>query len=146
MSQYEYVVSLIRLQSQLEELIRKLDELVTALSKPTRPTAPAAPPPYVPTVVPQVEIPPNNRYRVFTLDLSIARTNEPLGLADQGIVARCATVVRCDSTAYWRRNSERNDLEELSPGYRVENFEMQELYITNPAGTGNLTILIEWRE
>jgi hypothetical protein len=139
-SQYEYVVSLIRLQSQLEELIRKLDELITALSKPT------ALAPYVPTVALQVEISPNNRYKLFTLDLSIARTNEPLGLADQGIVARCATVVRCDSMAYWRRNSERNDLEELSPGYRVENFEIQELYITNPAGTGNLTILVEWRE
>jgi hypothetical protein len=55
-------------------------------------------------------------------------------------------VVRCDSTAYWRRNSERNDLEELSTGYSVENFEIHELYITNPAGTGNLTILVEWRE
>lgn len=146
MSQYEYVVSLIRLQSQLEELIRKLDELITALSKPIRPTAPTALAPYVPTVVPQVEIPPNNRYRLFTLDLSIARTNEPLGLADQGIVARCATVVRCDSTAYWRRNSERNDLEELSHGYTVENFEIQELYITNPVGRGSLAIVVEWRE
>ena len=140
MSQYEYVVSLMRLQSQLEELIRKLDELITALSKPT------ALAPYIPTAVPQVEIPPNNRYRLFTLDLSIARTNEPLGLADRGIVARCATVVRCDSTAYWRRNSERNDLEELSPGYTVENFEIQELYITNPVGRGSLVIVVEWRE
>jgi hypothetical protein len=139
-SQYEYVVSLIRLQSQLEELIRKLDELITALSKQT------ALAPYVPTVVPQVEISPNNRYKLFTLDLSIARTNEPLGLADQGIVARCATVVRCDSTAYWRRNSERNDLEELSLGYTVENFEIQELYITNPVGRGSLAIVVEWRE
>jgi len=139
-SQYEYVVSLMRLQSQLEELIRKLDELITALSKPT------ALAPYIPTAVPQVEIPPNNRYRLFTLDLSIARTNEPLGLADRGIVARCATVVRCDSTAYWRRNSERNDLEELSPGYTVENFEIQELYITNPVGRGSLVIVVEWRE
>jgi len=143
MSQYEYVISLVRLQSQLEELIRKLDELITTLSKPTVPTALA---PYVPTVVPQVEISPNNRYRLFTLDLSIARINEPLGLADQGIVARCATVVRCDSTAYWRRNSERNDLEELSPGYTVENFEIQELYITNPVGRGSLVIVVEWRE
>jgi hypothetical protein len=141
-SQYEYVVSLIRLQSQLEELVKKLDALIKVLSRPMpTPTAPQV-------IIPQVTVETalNNRYRVFTLDLSTARINEPLGLADQNIVARCATVVRCDSTAYWRRNSERNDLEELSLGYTVENFEIQELYITNPAGTGNLVIVVEWRE
>jgi hypothetical protein len=143
-SQYEYVVSLIRLQSQLEELIRKLDELVKALSRPVPTPTPTAPQIIIPQVT--VETALNNRYRVFTLDLSTARSNEPLGLADQGIVARCVTVVRCDSTAYWRRNSERNDLEELSPGYTVENFEIQELYITNPVGRGSLVIVVEWRE
>jgi len=144
MSQYEYVVSLMRLQSQLEELVKKLDELIKVLSRPVPTPTPTAPQVIIPQVT--VETALNNRYRVFTLDLSTARSNEPLGLAYQGIVARCATVVRCDSTAYWRRNSERNDLEELSTGYTVEDFEIQELYITNPAGTGNLAILVEWRE
>jgi hypothetical protein len=89
---------------------------------------------------------PNNAYKVYTLDLSTSRSDQPLGLRADNIVANSALVVECDSVAYWRRNSTANSLEKLYAGYRVENFEIQELYITNPAGTGNLTILIEWRE
>jgi len=138
---HEYVVSLIRLLSRLDELINRLDELIKVLS--ARP-APAAVP-VAPAVTP-IEIPPNNRYRVFYFDLEKPRTNEPVGLSEQGIVARCASVVRCDSPAYWRRNSPDGDLEELSAGYCVDNFEIRELYITNPAGVGRLAVVVEWRE
>jgi hypothetical protein len=88
-----------------------------------------------------------NRYKVYKLDLSKARDNEPLGISDLDVVAKSATVTRLDSPAYWRRNDPNTgDMEELSAGYHISNFEIRELFITNSAGSGYLTIVIEWRE
>jgi len=42
-----------------------------------------------------------------------------------------------------------NDIEQLSVGYTVEDFEIEELYITNPASPSagaTLQVLVEWRE
>jgi len=86
----------------------------------------------------------NKRYKVFNLDLSTARTGAPIGLRDLGIVANTATVLRADSTAYWHRNSPLNDPEELAEGYTIENFNINEIYITNAAGAGSLSILVEY--
>jgi hypothetical protein len=88
----------------------------------------------------------NNRYRVFKLDLSVERKDVPLGLRSIGVVANSATVVRMDSPAFWRRNDPvTGDLEELSVGYHIRDFAIEELYITNSPGTGYLTIVVEWR-
>jgi hypothetical protein len=88
----------------------------------------------------------NNRYKVFKLDLSVERKDVPLGLRDIGVVANSATVVRMDSPAFWRRNDPvTGDLEELSVGYHIRDFAIEELYITNSPGTGYLTIVVEWR-
>jgi hypothetical protein len=88
----------------------------------------------------------NNRYKVFRLDLSVERKDVPLGLRDIGVIANSATVVRMDSPAFWRRNDPvTGDLEELSVGYHIRDFAIEELYITNSPGTGYLTIVVEWR-
>ena len=140
---YELLAEISR---RLAEVSSKLDRVVSLLEglAGVPATAPAA----APTApVTMVEEAPCNRYKVFKLDLSVARNNEPLGLRDLGIVARSAVVTRLDSAAYWRRNEPvTGDLEELYTGYRVSNFEIEELYITNPAGSGFLTIVVEWRE
>jgi len=136
---YELLAEISR---RLAEVSSKLDRVVSLLEglAGVPATAPTAP-------VTMVEEAPCNRYKVFKLDLSAARNNEPLGLRDLGIVARSAVVTRLDSAAYWRRNEPvTGDLEELYTGYRVSNFEIEELYITNPAGSGFLTIVVEWRE
>jgi hypothetical protein len=137
-----------RIDEQLEVIIRQLDYTNRLLEGIARSLGAVARPPEVaPAPVTLVEEAPCNRYKVFKLDLSKARDNEPLGLSDLGVVARSAVVTRLDSPAYWRRNDPTTgDLEELYTGYRVENFEIRELYISNPPGTGYLIIVVEWRE
>ena len=135
---------MIRLQDRTNKLLEALISVLGALPPPqvTPEIQVTAPAPAVSTVAPAM----NNRYKVFTLDLSVARKDVPLGLIDQGIVANYAVVVQMDSQAYWRRNDPNiGDLEKLSIGYTVENFEIRELYITNDVGSGSLVILIEWR-
>jgi hypothetical protein len=140
---YELLAEISR---RLAEVSSKLDRVVSLLEGLAG--VPAVAPAATPTApVTTVEEAPCNRYRVFKLDLSVSRDNEPLGLRDLGIVARSAVVTRLDSAAYWRRNDPvTGDVEELYTGYRVSNFEIEELYITNPAGSGFLTIVVEWRE
>jgi hypothetical protein len=136
---------MIKLQDRTNKLLEALISALGALPPPqvTPEIQVTAPAPAVSTVAPVM----NNRYKVFTLDLSVARANVPLGLTDQGIVANYAVVVQMDSQAYWRRNDPvTGDLEKLSLGYTVENFEIRELYISNDAGSGSLVILIEWRQ
>jgi len=144
---YELLAEISR---RLAEVSNKLDRVVSLLEGlvATPVTAPATTPVATPTTsVTMVEEAPCNRYKVFKLDLSVERNNEPLGLRDLGIVARSAVVTRLDSAASWRRNDPvTGDVEELYTGYRVDNFEIEELYITNPAGSGFLTIVVEWRE
>jgi hypothetical protein len=131
-----------RIDEQLEVLIKQVDRtnrLLEGISK-------ALGVPTVPTVVTRVEEALNNRYKVYKLDLSIARADEPLGIRDLGVVAKSATVTRLDSPASFRRNDPiTGELEELSVGYHIDNFEIEELYVTNAVGTGYLTIVVEWR-
>jgi hypothetical protein len=144
---YQLIDLFTRIDEQLEVLIklqdrtnRLLESLVTSLGGITPPPA------GMPAVV-QVEDVLNNRYKVYRLDLSIPRSNVPLGLRDIGVVARCATVTRMDSPAYWRRNDpSTGELEELSVGYHIDDFAIEELYITNNTGSGYLTVVVEWRE
>jgi len=127
-----------RLMSLAEEIVELLKgvrgdlaKILEELKKPTAVIQPAL----------------NNRYRVYSFDLSTARDNAPVGLRDIGVVANTATVTKLESPAYWRRNDPTTgELEELYTGYRVENFQIEELYITNPEGTGKLIIVVEWRE
>jgi len=89
----------------------------------------------------------NNRYWTFEVDLSEAHTDYPIGIRETiGRPVNFACVIRLDSPASWKRNSKGNPLEELSVGYTVEDFEIEELYITNDASTGKLVVLVEWIE
>jgi len=148
---YQLIDIFTRVDEQLEVLIKQIDYTNKLLEGIAKSLGAAVKPPEVtltptPTVT-IVEEALNNRYKVFSLDLSKARNNEPLGLSDLGIVAKSAVVTELGSTAYWRRNDPRTgDLEKLYTGYRIDNFTIEELYITNPAGTGYLTIVVEWRE
>jgi hypothetical protein len=138
----EQLESMIKLQMKTNELLEGIAKALGAIKPPAEEVTLTPP-----TPVTIVEEALNNRYKVFSLDLSKAREDEPLGLRDLGIIAKSAVVTELGSTAYWRRNDPRTgDLEKLYTGYRVDNFTIEELYITNPAGTGFLTIVVEWRE
>jgi hypothetical protein len=141
---YQLLDIFTRMDEQLEVMIKLQDRTNRLLESIARSLGAM---PTAPTAVTVVEEALNNRYKVFKLDLSIARDNQPLGLSDMGIVAKSVTVTRLDSPASWRRNDPiLGEVEELSVGYHVSNFEIRELFITNAAGTGYLTIVLEWRE
>ena len=158
---YEFIDVFTRIDELLEIISKQIDytnSLLRAIATALGAYVPPAPAPTTPEITPmpmpiEVKAPPsvvslalNNRYRVFKLDLSVERKDIPLGLRDIRIVANSATVVRMDSPAYWRRNDPTTgDLEELSVGYHIKNFAIEELFITNPPGTGYLTIVVEWR-
>jgi len=147
---YQVLDALTRVDELLEVLVKQVDYTNTLLKSILEAIGGIAPAP--PTVVipeqpaTSVQIVPNNRYRVFTLDLSVPRNDVPLGIMGLGAVVTSATVTRMDSPAYWRRNDPvTGDLEELSVGYHVSNYEIRELYVSNPPGSGYLTIVVEWR-
>ena len=148
---YQLIDIFTRVDEQLEVLIKQIDYTNQLLEGIAKSLGAAVKPPEVtltptPTVT-IVEEALNNRYKVYKLDLSKARDNEPLGLSKLGIIAKSAVVTRLDSPASWRRNDpDKGELEELYTGYRIEDFAIEELYITNDAGTGFLTIVVEWRE
>jgi hypothetical protein len=135
--EYQMIQRLMSLAGEAVELLKGVrGDLAKILEELKKPTAAA-----------EVVSALNNRYRVYSFDLSTARDNVPLGLRDIGVVANSATVAKLESSAYWRRNDPvTGDLEELYTGYRVENFQIEELYISNPEGTGKLIIVVEWRE
>ena len=86
----------------------------------------------------------HKNYKNFTIDLSVAHTDEPLGLRDLGIVADTMTIIRADSTFYYKLNSTRNDPTPAEKGQTEEQFEIEEIYITNSAGSGQAIIRIAW--
>jgi len=92
-----------------------------------------------------------NRYYVFTVDLTIERKKEPLGISDRiGTVVNRVTVTRLDDKAYWSRNDPSEPLEDLYFGYMIEDFVIKELYLTNPASTkpegALMKVVVEWVE
>jgi len=155
---YEFIDYFTRMDELLETISKQIDltnRILRAIAVSMGvyiPSPEVAREEFMPTPI-EVKAPPsvvslalNNRYRVFKLDLSVERKDIPLGLRDIGVVANSATVVRMDSPAYWRRNDPTTgDLEELSVGYHIKDFAIEELFITNPPGTGYLTIVVEWR-
>jgi len=131
---------LTRIDEELEIISKQLDKIIKLLEGTTGGAKTQ--------IVPSRVI--NNRYKVFELDLTKARNNEPLGIEKSlGVVINTVTVTRLDDKAYWRRNDTNGDLEELNPGYEIKDYEIRELYVTNPAsGTAGATmkVVVEWRE
>jgi hypothetical protein len=118
-------------------------------SKRARQLHEAIPPP--PTLIPKVSVAPtltqevkNSGYRNFELDLSTARTNEELGLRKMRIVADTMTIIRADSPFDYRINSASNDATPAEKGLVEDQFEIEELYITNSALSGKAIIRVNW--
>jgi len=83
-------------------------------------------------------------YRNFEIDLSTARTNEALGIRRLGIVADTMTIIRADSAFTYRLNNASNDATPAEKGFTEDQFEIEEIYITNAALTGTAIIRINW--
>jgi len=117
---------------------KRTKELEEAIPPP--PELPAKVP-ITPTLTQEVK---DRGYRNFELDLSTARTNAELGLRRMGIVADTMTVIRADSYFTYRLNSASNDETPAERGMKEDEFEIEEVYITNSALTGKALIRVTW--
>ena len=87
-----------------------------------------------------------NTYKVYVLDLSIARNDYALGLMENGIIASSLTVIRADAPFQIKLNSKGHDSIDASVGLSFSDWEIREVYITNSAASsGNYGVIyIEW--
>ncbi|MEM2163684.1 MAG: hypothetical protein QXR62_04590 [Candidatus Bathyarchaeia archaeon] len=134
---HAYIASLLSRIEALEREVAALKSQLAAIQLPIQ----------VPTVIiAQPAL--NNRRKVFTIDLSIARANEPLGILreTEGHNLNTLTCLKCDGTLYIRVNTDVGDLEPVSTGYKIENFDIYEVYLTNVAQSGEAIFVGEWRE
>ena len=86
-------------------------------------------------------------YRNFIVDLTVAHTDFPLGIRGMGIVATSITVIQVDSAFNYRINTASNDSTPVTTsdkGMQETEFEIEELYITNAALSGQAIIRAVW--
>lgn len=91
-----------------------------------------------PTLVQELK---DTKYKNFTIDLGTARTREPLGLRDLGIVANTMTVIKATGNFDYILNDPSNDPTPAEKGIKEDQFEIEEIYITNAAQTGKEAII-----
>ena len=131
-----------RIDDLLRETNKKLDKLIEAVSRLQL----VKPPPEGVELPPvTVEFPINEAYDILEFDLSTERTDEPVGLRKRGITVYGLTVLQCDDEASIKLNSKAMPSIPLAVGTQITNFKIEEIFVTNPAGTGKLVIWIEWR-
>jgi len=123
------------------ESITELEKLIRPMKAPEAPRPGKPPGELVPVLVQEIK---NSEYRNLTIDTSIARTNVALGLRDLGIVADSLTILGVGGGFQYRINKPTNDLTTAVLGITEDQFEIQELYITNAAVAGTAIIRICW--
>ena len=91
---------------------------------------------------------PNTRYKVFELDLSVARTDAPLGIRDLGRAVNALLCLRTDFPITVKLDDPANDPIEVDAGACIENFLIHEVYVTNAAGAAGqkARFVVEWAE
>lgn len=121
--------------------IEELSKLLKPMGVPKAPKAVAPKPELTPVLVQEIK---NSQYKNFDLDTSVARTDEPLGLRDMGIVADSITILAVGGGFSYRLNSRTNDLTTAVLGLSETEFEIEEIYITNAAVAGTAIIRVNW--
>lgn len=80
-------------------------------------------------------------YKNFTLDLGTARTLEALGLHASGIVADSMSIIKAEDAFDYALNSPANDVTPAEKGMSEDQFEIEEVYISNSASAGKTAII-----
>ena len=109
-----------------EDLLKKFDELIALLKR-------------------------SNRYDIFEIPLTVVHENSPIGIGaiiKSNPIPYCTYMCILDAPAPWqfRVNRSSAPLCDAVVGDRWENFEITEVYITNPIGAGIGKLYVEWRE
>lgn len=103
--------------------------------------------PAIPTIISRVEIAESNRYDIITLPLDDAREDVAIGLKPKNRVVKYMSWLLVEDVVTYRLNSKGHPSITAAVGAEHENFEIDEVYITNAASAGKTAILwVEWRE
>lgn len=88
----------------------------------------------------------NKEYKNYIIDLSTARTiPAPLGIRDLGVVADTMSVIKAEASFDYRINKPTNDPTPAEKGFVEDQFEIEEVYITNAAAAGKQAIIrVNW--
>lgn len=134
------LATILPILNRIDALIKKIDELVVILKV-------EAPPDGVPVVV-VVKQALNNRYKIFTQSLTAALVDHPIGIKDlKPTVPFCTylTILGIGDGFTYKLNSKAGDVLTGVVGAVHEDFEIEEVYITCGAVTGNAIIYVEYR-
>ena len=123
-----------RIADALSKTIPKLEAPVEVEIEPPKK-------PITPVLTQEIK---HKNYKNFTIDLSVAHTDYPLGLRDMGIIADTMTVIKADSDFSYKLNSTANDPTPAEKGQMEDQFEIEEIYITNAAASGEAIIRVAW--
>ena len=147
-------MSFIFILNRLDALINRVERLTTAVAKAagisievTPPTVEITPlPPSL--VISQSQLP--NRYKIFAVDLAVARTNQPLGVNEllKGVGATYASymsIITVPAAFTFKLNSTDMDAIDAALGLEWDGFEITEMFITNVALVGTALINVEYR-
>lgn len=148
---------LVDVLSRMDELLEGILRVETEILKVLKAAHPAVAPPTVEVVPPAPPAPPtalrpmlvqeikNTKYRNFTIDLSVARAKEPLGLRDMGIVGDTMTIIQAEAAFNYILNEPSNDPTPAEKGMVEDQFEIEEIYITNPSAPGKKALIrVNW--
>ena len=90
-----------------------------------------------------------NKSRTIEVDLSVARTDEPLGLEESGRVYRWLTIERCDDSLNFKLKQTDGTESGIFRAYesaRIYMHEFLDIIVSNPAGTGVCRFVVGYRE
>ncbi len=129
----------------IAELLKRLIAATTGVPIDELPDI-VIPPPEI--VISQPMLP--NRYKLFRIDLSIAHTDEPIGLAEMlaGVGQRYASymsVITEPNPFTFKLNSTDMDAIDASVGLEMDDFEITEIFYSNAAAAGTALVNVEYR-
>ena len=142
-------MSFLLVVNRLDALINRIERLTaatTGVPVDELPPEIVIPPPEV--VISQPMLP--NRYKLFRVDLTVAHSDEPIGVADllAGVGVHYASymsIITVPSAFTFKLNSTDMDAIDAAVGLEMDNFETTEIFITNTAGAGTALINVEYR-
>ena len=142
-------MSFVLILNRLDALINRIERLTAAITGvPVDELPPVVEVPAPELVISQPQLP--NRYKLFRVDLSEVRADEPLGIGDliKGVGAPYASylsIITVPAAFQFKLNSTDSDAIDAAVGLEWDDFEITEVFITNTAGAGTALINVEYR-
>lgn len=142
-------MSFILVLNRLDALINRIERLtaaVTGVPVDDLPPVIEIPPPEV--VISEPLLP--NRYKIFQVDLTTAKDDEPLGLKDllAGVgvsYASYMSIITVPAAFTFKLNNTGMDAIDAAVGLEWDGFEITEIFITNAALAGTALVNVEYR-